>query len=66
MIIDLSDVLKCKQIQSLRVASRNRHYRNSQTIHSKWDERTFGCVRPLVFFFPCLEDVGVKKPRRLC
>lgn len=51
MIIDLSDVLKCKQIPSLRVVSRNRHYRNSQTIYNKWDERTL-VVRPLVFFFP--------------
>jgi hypothetical protein len=36
VIIDLSDVLKYKQIESLRVVytSGNRHYHNSQTIYT--------------------------------
>lgn len=57
-------MLKCKQIQSLRVVSRNRHYHNSQTIYGKWDERTL-VVGPLIyiyifFFYSCSEDQGEK------
>lgn len=40
------------------IAHGNRHYHNSQTIYSKWDERT-SVVRPLIFLF-VLEDKGEK------